>query len=1211
MDDNVPKIDLSFDAPESKRTGGELGFGGWDSNWGSGSKWDFGDTGASAETKDAKTGGGGNPWSIGGNKKDKKAKDSGYGAFDFGELGETPNTTQDADEAAGKEDDWMGFTTAGKKDKKKKGRDTTAAAEPAPKAVEPVSAETDAADDFLPAWGTARKEKKGNKGANAEVVDDMLVDTKAPEETPATESFSWGSFGTNKKDKKKNNKKGAQESSVAEDPIVVVDSSPAADLATAIADDEWKSTGTGKKGKKGKKGLSSAEPEPQDPMPPPPPPAPLPAPDASEQADESKSNDGFTAWATTSKKDKKKKNKAVPVAWTQPEETEPAVIVPDPEPKILDSFGSRDATNHSLDDNWDSWGLSSSQNKKDDQIDTSMDMADIGIVTVPETNDTSSTKEVPESRWSTSLWGSKTKKGKKGKDTLEVPPPVPTPPVQGLTPGSTPPPWSEPLVQVVEPGEDAWGSFAPVGGKNKKKGKKGATAVEAPKQETSQHDFFSGQDFMGNGDDMTTMLDQSNNQFSFGQHDDNIIAIVDDAQPEPSPPVEEPVKPARSFWGFGGSSSKSKSAKDEEKERAKKEREEKERLEREKQEQERLEREEREREEDERREKERLEEEQREMERQEKERIEQEKQDKKRLEKEKREKEKADKEQAEKERLEKRRQEREKREQEKAEKERAERERKEKLKAEKEEKERELKRKKEEKAKGKKAEATKPVAAEVVPDPALTVEVLNDDDDDDEHAMADLMDDKATGWDAKPQADKPAADPWNFWGSSRKSKKEEAKGGSWADQETLLTQPPNQPEPGAAATAEDLPQLTPTTSMKKPAVKVDKKALSVAEKIKALEKKKAEPVDADPTPEPEPEPEPAKADPPPKKPVAASKSKSAPTKSALKKEKEKKEAEAKVEAEAEKQAQEEKAGSDTVVPGSFPEGADDDIVDVIDLAPTPVEKPSKKKKGGKIQKMDALREEVPLPVPEIWPTPSPVPDEQPPPPPPPGPSPRVPAPAPAPKPAKKERPRVVREESSWGFWGTAPKKDSKPKAKDDSALPSPPKTAGASAGLARSKSARKPSEKPGGEKDSSKSSSSDKDKDAKPSKPEKRPSGSKGMSFSNFLIAASTPPRRTKSRKEPAAAKVDAKPEYTRVYDMGLLSPPPDDPPPPTQSTAKAAKILGTSEKTAAKLARRESAKRKGISPGNEVRSVCDASADILGGSCSSPSPATGRYRHD
>ncbi len=158
-----------------------------------------------------------NPWSLGGNKSKKKT--STFSNFDFGDLDSGNNTFNlDGDVGDTKPtDDAWGFTSVGKKDKKKKGAvEEKKEEEPAP--VEPEPKE----EDTWGAWGTSTKKK--DKKKKGWLDDDPIEEPKpaAPAEPePAAAEDEWAAFST-KKDKKKSKKGAALEEPVAatKDPIV-------------------------------------------------------------------------------------------------------------------------------------------------------------------------------------------------------------------------------------------------------------------------------------------------------------------------------------------------------------------------------------------------------------------------------------------------------------------------------------------------------------------------------------------------------------------------------------------------------------------------------------------------------------------------------------------------------------------------------------------------------------------------------------------------------------------------------------------------------------------------------------------------------------------------------------------------------------------------------------------------------------------------------
>ena len=385
-------------------------------------------------------------------------------------------------------------------------------------------------------------------------------------------------------------------------------------------------------------------------------------------------------------------------------------------------------------------------------------------------------------------------------------------------------------------------------------------------------------------------------------------------------------------------------------------------------------------------------------------------------------------------------------------------------------------------------------------------------------------------------------DAWSFWGSKKTTgkkadepKKEITKQDS-TNQKVTLAKVSNAPEGTLADEApQPLKATMSTTKASDTKSKVTGK-LSVAEKVKALEKEKERKLEAiAPPPAPEPKALP-KADSPPDKASASTKSKGA---AAIKFASKKKNLPP--------LADQSKTSKDSV-PGSFPsEAADDDIVDVVDMPP--VNKPSKKSaKSKKEPTMEDMLMEAPAP-------PSP-------------PAPPTPPPEPvASKPVKKERARVVRDEGagSWGFWGSAPKKDVKKerRSKDDADVaPPPPKEKVAAPGLMRSKSTKTPKEK---EREVEKSSGSEKEKKAVV-----RPAKTRGMGFAG-MFGASPAPARTKSGGRPSTAvpKSASRRDSVDVGAVGMPSPPPDDLP---EMNVKAAKVMGMG---AGKLDRKESTRGK------------------------------------
>ena len=412
-----------------------------------------------------------------------------------------------------------------------------------------------------------------------------------------------------------------------------------------------------------------------------------------------------------------------------------------------------------------------------------------------------------------------------------------------------------------------------------------------------------------------------------------------------------------------------------------------------------------------------------------------------------------------------------------------------------------------------------------------------------------------------------ASSTWtsSFWGGSKKTSvkkgdeaqkeigKQDSTGAANQNADLFSLNEIISKEPEVAAADESLQPLKTsktTATSKMSATKANTfatpKTLSVSEKVKALEKERLKkttetkftaPPPAPPAPEPLPQ-----ADPTPKKVSALPKTKaSSASKTATLSSLKKKEP-------SPSPKDDHKASKDSV-PGSFPsEGAEDDIIDFIDLPPTDKKTKKKAVKPAKAEpepepetefKMDDYLVEAPAP-----------------------PAPPTPPPEPAAisKPVKKERARVVRDEgvSSWGFWGAAPKKEVKKdrRSKDDADATSPSSKEKAPApGLSRSKSTRTPREKE--KEELSRSSGSDKIKKA-----ETRPPKSRGASFSGLFGGPS--PARAKSTRRPSAAgpRSSSRQQSVDAGALGMPSPPPDDQP---IMNEKAARFLGRQPSTRGK----------------------------------------------
>ncbi|MCJ1433992.1 hypothetical protein MMC27_003357 [Xylographa pallens] len=387
-------------------------------------------------------------------------------------------------------------------------------------------------------------------------------------------------------------------------------------------------------------------------------------------------------------------------------------------------------------------------------------------------------------------------------------------------------------------------------------------------------------------------------------------------------------------------------------------------------------------------------------------------------------------------------------------------------------------------------------------------------------------------------------DGWGFFGATKKtgvkkgdeSTKEISKG-SPTNQKASLNKASNEPEAAVADEADETKQPSKTSKMSttKSSFLTTSKAAgapSIAEKIKAFEKDKGKKSEAKATP-PAP---PAAPQPQPKD--DKSKLSRTPTSSSKKKD-----------LSPTTTKDDPLKSSKDSVPGSFPsEGADDDIIDIIDFSPPNKKSKNKSAKAKPDINMDAMIVEAPLP-----PT-----------------SPPTPPPEPVSKTAKKDRARVVRDEgaSSWGFWGSAPKKDvgKEKKSKDDADVsPISAKDKSVAPGLSRSKSTKTPKEKE--KEEVSRSSSSDKSKTAE-SRPVAR---TRGTGLSSLFGGGASPARAKSTRRASSAAvpKSSSRRESVVASGSGMPSPPLDDAP---EMNSKAARLMGMGSE---KLSRNASTKGK------------------------------------
>lgn len=504
-------------------------------------------------------------WSFGG----KKSKKSKKGAEEESNSFEPPAPAPTAAEPAF--DEGGGWDVGAPKKGGKKGR----------KIVPEESKEKDQkaplVDEFLErdppadvAWdsfGTKNDKKKGKKDAVEETTPAEDRNTVDISEIALTVEEPFPSFGR-KKDKK--NKKGLTE--VKEDSTPVVDSTAAVAAVNLVADTNWMDWDITdkKKDKKGSKGIERNEGEDAS--------TPLPPTPAVTDIPETYS---FGGWGS-SKKEKKGKN--AKTATVDP----PLIPVPDPIPNFLADDNEGD---------WGgSWGFSGRNKKKKEdeeqerkeremaeeeerlkaEKEEERQMAEKAREKEKEKEKTkpgrkgkasataaaSKAKDIAiESNADANLnaegdtWGtfeaSKAKDKKKGgrKDAgLDPPPPVPSPPTQGLTPEPTLEPFADQVLNFDDYDNNynnSWGSVAPPKSKGKKDGKKVGKAAETKAESKVSKDET--------GDTAFDFL-QDNDQDTWGK------SILEE---------ETPAKTAKSFWSLGaGSTTKSKSAKEKEKEKA-------------------------------------------------------------------------------------------------------------------------------------------------------------------------------------------------------------------------------------------------------------------------------------------------------------------------------------------------------------------------------------------------------------------------------------------------------------------------------------------------------------------------------------------------------------------------------------------------------------------------------------------------------------------
>ncbi|TKA80427.1 hypothetical protein B0A55_03398 [Friedmanniomyces simplex] len=1086
-DKAAPKLDLDFglDAPAAENKSSGFSFGGgWGGGWGSGGGGGGGATGG---------GGGSSSWGFGGVEEQVAEIPKADESWSFGATSGGTSTKKDRKKKGGFDFDFDDLAGDAGETGAPPGDLASPAKEEPPLEPDPWSF----ASTNTPIPPGGKKTKKGTrKGA---VEEPAVIDVPLPPPPPPVEEFkedvkeedsSFGGFGMSAKDRKKAKKGGKVAQTPVEEPAVVVVPEPVAEPQATPMDD-FASLSVGKKDKRKKKGAFDDWPAPVEEkvvdVPPPPPPAPLEDPPPVED-----SWGGFSA-ASSKKKKGGKRGALDDVAPPTPAVPDPIVEEKAGGDDWFGGWGGKTATDDPPADESNFLQPDAIVEPKVDEIWTTgtkkkglkKDKVK-GIVEVVDPSPGTSIL-LPESIQEKSA---EEETSWKGVMEAELPP-APPPPGQGLDDLNFDTTGAAALVDVNEtPADD----FIPSSKKSKlKKGAKGV--VEPP---------------------IDTKLSKTKSRESKYSPDD-IVDIIDEAPtpplppPPPEPVVESPREEKKaSKWGvgslWGSSSSKTSSKSTKEKEREAKEA----------------------------------------------------------AEREAREKAEADKAAA------------------------ADEQRKadealfaaaigedpneileiiDEAPPKKSAKDSKFKAGKLSKAEGKPGKSSKKSEPKEEPIAAVVDEPAPD-------PIMDIMDEPAP-------AEAPSAAGWGFWGAGLKPSKSGKKAtpaaemslskeigspDAWANEGPELTERPKMPE---VTFAEDglksatsplstrLTKDTPSTSKSKS----KSSSSTIQDRIKALQGDSAGPTtakkspdsrkskdrDAAPPPAPAPEPEPlttAEAEPvivvPPSPEERRSSKKSTSKTSSSRKDRK------------------DLAPLDTdpvsvpplpstsPLPGGFP--TDDFMPDMPAAPPKPSVKDKKSSKPSKTAKQSKSEAQPVIvdapPAPETFDDLMGLDDT------------KLPTP-PLEKPSKddskghkKERPKVVRDQgsNSWGFWGATPpakpssKKDSRSKDGASSPVKERP------AGLSRSKSARKPTDKDPAEK-ASKSSGSDKDiKSASKA----RPSSSRGQSFGAMFGLGSTPSR-SKSTRIPSSRR-----QSNAVDDSGMMSPPPEE-----RSRAevsdKAAKLMGMS----------------------------------------------------
>ena len=353
-------------------------------------------------------------------------------------------------------------------------------------------------DDTLGSWGAAtKKDKKAKKGLISEVKDDPIaaVEPAAAAEALAADN-DWMNWDNNDRKKDKKGKKGAT-TDAKEDSLP-----PPPPLAPEPSTIDI--FGSGKKDKKGKKGgtLDKPNADPIEIIP--------------EPVEEDWGGWGLSA-KDRRKKEKEKEKERKEREEKEKEEEEDREKAEREEKEKAEKLKAKEKTKPG-------------KKGKTSAVSEASKMDDLMKDSMPD-----ATPAVEEDPWS-SGWGSMRKDKKKGGRSMipDVPPPVPSPPAQGLTPEPGP----IPGLDNIE--DDEWGSFAPAKTKGKKEPK------STPKTTKVEEAKAAKKGIKDKGDDK---------------------AFAEELWMKDAPKEESAAGAAKSFWGNMGTTttSKSKAAKNKDK----------------------------------------------------------------------------------------------------------------------------------------------------------------------------------------------------------------------------------------------------------------------------------------------------------------------------------------------------------------------------------------------------------------------------------------------------------------------------------------------------------------------------------------------------------------------------------------------------------------------------------------------------------------------